>query len=183
MSDDKNAYFEVTRPVAPRVHRFNPFISLDGARVGYHRCWGRGNGDSPLLLENIKSPGPADTFSLFRIDGSFPPSRTTARRSHLLRERLPDVVGLEEERRDIHTSIGPDFAIESTEVDVVAISLGDDDDKTISMKKLTVGDENNAFPSPPPDGKWLVFRSGRSGAQEPVHLQTPRTARPVASGG
>ncbi|EEE60655.1 hypothetical protein OsJ_14106 [Oryza sativa Japonica Group] len=81
MSDDKNAYFEVTRPVAPRVHRFNPFISLDGARVGYHRCWGRGNGDSPLLLENIKSPGPADTFSLFRIDGSFPPSRTTARRS------------------------------------------------------------------------------------------------------
>uniref|UniRef100_A0A0E0DBK7 Dipeptidylpeptidase IV N-terminal domain-containing protein n=1 Tax=Oryza meridionalis TaxID=40149 RepID=A0A0E0DBK7_9ORYZ len=72
------------------------------------------------------------------------------------------------------------------EMDMVAISLGDDDDETISIKKLTVRGENNAFPSPPPDGKWLVFRSGRSGAQEPVHHgRQGRRGRwhPAADGG
>uniref|UniRef100_A0A0E0D9C2 Dipeptidylpeptidase IV N-terminal domain-containing protein n=1 Tax=Oryza meridionalis TaxID=40149 RepID=A0A0E0D9C2_9ORYZ len=184
VSDDgKNAYFEVTRPVAPRVHHFNPFISPDGARVGYHRCRGRGNGDSPLLLENIKSPGSPDTFSLFRIDGSFPSFSHDGKKIAFV--GLPGMYVVNSDgsggRRKIfsgnafstswdwkrngviYTSIGPDFASESTEVDVVAISLGDDDDETISMKKLTVGGENNAFPSPSPDGKWVVFRSGRSG--------------------
>ncbi|EAZ29242.1 hypothetical protein OsJ_13305 [Oryza sativa Japonica Group] len=183
-SDGKNAYFEVTRPVAPRVHHFNPFISPDGARVGYHRCRGRGNGDSPLLLENIKSPGSPDTFSLFRIDGSFPSFSHDGKKIAFV--GLPGMYVVNSDgsggRRKIfsgnafstswdwkrkgvvYTSIGPDFASETTEVDVVAISLGDDDDEsTISMKKLTVGGENNAFPSPSPDGKWVVFRSGRSG--------------------
>ncbi|CAD6334961.1 unnamed protein product [Miscanthus lutarioriparius] len=63
----------------------------------------------------------------------------------------------------IYTSVGPNFASESTEVDVVAVSLGEDDDPNVSIKKLTVGGENNVFPSPSPDGKWVVFRSGRSG--------------------
>uniref|UniRef100_A0A0E0KLD0 Dipeptidylpeptidase IV N-terminal domain-containing protein n=1 Tax=Oryza punctata TaxID=4537 RepID=A0A0E0KLD0_ORYPU len=179
--DGKNAYFEVTRPVAPRVHHFNPFISPDGTRVGYHRCRGRGNGDSPLLLENIKSPGPADTFSLFRIDGSFPSFSHDGKKIAFV--GLPGMYVVNSDgsggRRKIfsgnafstswdwkrkgviYTSIGPDFASESTEVDVVAISLGDE--SSISMKKLTVGGENNAFPSPSPDGKWVVFRSGRSG--------------------
>ncbi|XP_040377803.1 uncharacterized protein LOC102702184 [Oryza brachyantha] len=180
--DGKNAYLEVTRPVAPRVHHFNPFISPDGARVGYHRCRGsRNGGDSPLLLENIKAPGP-DTFSLFRIDGSFPSFSHDGKKIAFV--GLPGMYVVNSDgsggRRQIfsgnafptswdwkrkgviYTSIGPDFASESTEVDVVAISLGDDDGG-IAMKKLTVGGENNAFPSPSPDGKWVVFRSGRSG--------------------
>ncbi|KAG8061721.1 hypothetical protein GUJ93_ZPchr0003g18414 [Zizania palustris] len=177
-----NAYFEVTRPVAPRGHHFNPFISPDGTRVGYHRCRGSGNGDSPLLLENIKSPGP-DTFSLFRIDGSFPSFSHDGKRIAFV--GLPGLYVVNSDgsgvRRRIfsgnafptswdwkrkgviYTSIGPDFASESTTVDVVSISLGDDEeDSNITMKKLTVGGENNAFPSPSPDGKWVVFRSGRS---------------------
>ncbi|KAF0912368.1 hypothetical protein E2562_014022 [Oryza meyeriana var. granulata] len=183
--DSKNAYFEVTKPVAPSVHHFNPFISPDGVRVGYHRCRGSGNGDSPLLLENIKIPGP-DTFSLFRIDGSFPSfshdgkkiafvglpgmyvvnsDGSGARRKIFSGNAFP--TSWDWKRKGvIYTSIGPDFASESTEVDVVAISLGgddDDDESSISMKKLTMGGENNAFPSPSPDGKWVVFRSGRSG--------------------
>jgi hypothetical protein len=49
-------------------------VHLAGRRarcVAYHRCRGSGSGGSPLLLESIKSPAP-DTFSLFRVDGSYP---------------------------------------------------------------------------------------------------------------
>ncbi|KAL6636548.1 hypothetical protein ACP70R_024120 [Stipagrostis hirtigluma subsp. patula] len=182
VSGGENAYFELTRPVAPRAHHFNPFISPDGARVGYHRCRGSGNGDSPLLLENIKSPAP-DTFSLFRIDGYYPSFSHHGKRIAFV--GLPGLFVANSDgsggRRQIlssnafatawdwkrkgvlYASVGPDFGSVSTEVDVVAVSLGDDNDSGISIKKLTVGGANNAFPSPSPDGKWVVFRSGRSG--------------------
>ncbi|KQK12221.2 hypothetical protein BRADI_1g02270v3 [Brachypodium distachyon] len=176
------AYFEVTRSMAPHVHHFNPFISPDGARLGYHRCRGSGNGDSPLLLESLKSPGP-DTVSLFRIDGSYPSFSHDGKRIAFV--GLPGLYVVNSDgssvRRKIfsgnafptswdwkregviYTSIGPDFASESTEVDVVAVSLGDGESSQVSIKKLTLGGKNNAFPSPSPDGKWVVFRSGRSG--------------------
>ncbi|CAN6286227.1 unnamed protein product [Urochloa humidicola] len=179
-----NAYFEVTRPVAPRAHHFNPFVSPDGARVGYHRCRGSGNGDAPLLLESIKSPAP-EAFSLFRIDGSYPSFSPDGRKIAFV--GLPGLFvvnsdGSGSRRRIlsgnafptawdwkrkgvIYSSIGPDFASERTEVDVVAVTLGGDGEgsNNISIKRLTVGGGNNAFPSPSPDGKWIVFRSGRSG--------------------
>ncbi|KAL6893737.1 hypothetical protein ACP4OV_007835 [Aristida adscensionis] len=182
-SGSDNAYFELTKHVAPRAHHFNPFVSPDGARVGYHRCRGSGNGDSPLLLESIKSPAP-ETFSLFRIDGLYPSFSHDGKRIAFV--GLPGLFVVNSDgsggRRQIlssnafatawdwkrkgviYTSIGPDFASERTTVDVVAVSLGDgDDSEKISVKKLTVGGANNAFPSPSPDGKWVVFRSGRSG--------------------
>ncbi|XP_047090668.1 tol-Pal system protein TolB [Lolium rigidum] len=179
-------YFEVTRPVAPRAHHFNPFVSPDGAQVGYHRCRGSGNGGSPpLLLESIRSPAP-DAFSLFRIDGSYPSFSPDGRQIAFV--GLPGLYVVNSDgsggrkkifsgnafptswdwkrKGVVYTSVGPDFASESTEVDVVAVSLGDDDgdnSSQVAIKKLTVGGKNNAFPSPSPDGKWLVFRSGRSG--------------------
>ncbi|KAJ6837382.1 putative protein TolB [Iris pallida] len=175
-------FVEVTRPVSPYVHHYNPFISPDGKQIGYHRCRGGNNGNPPLLLENIKSPSP-EAFSLFRIDGSFPSFSHDGERIAYV--NLPGVYvvnsdGSGEPRKVfagnafptawdwkregvIYTSHGPDFATERTKVDIVSITLNVDDDSEPSVKKLTHGGENNAFPSPSPDGKWLVFRSGRSG--------------------
>ncbi|KAA8546437.1 hypothetical protein F0562_002824 [Nyssa sinensis] len=170
---------QVTRPVSPRTHHFNPFISPDSTRVGYHRCRGGSNGGKSkhLLLENIQSPLPE--FSLFRIDGSFPSFSPEGDRIAYV--NFPGVYVVNRDgsgQREVftgtafttawhpkrkgvvYTSVGPTFATESTKVDVIVINV---DDEELSYKKLTTGGENNAFPSPSPDGKWVVFRSGRSG--------------------
>ncbi|KAH7524543.1 hypothetical protein FEM48_Zijuj06G0130600 [Ziziphus jujuba var. spinosa] len=61
----------------------------------------------------------------------------------------------------VYTSAGPEFATVSTEVDIISIDINDVDQPAV--KKLTTNGKNNAFPSASPDGKWIVFRSGRTG--------------------
>lgn len=177
-----NEFIELTRPISPQTHHFNPFFSPDSNRIGYHKCRGNGNGrrkSSHLLLENLQSPLP--DIPLFRIDGSFPSFSPDGNRIAYV--RLPGVYIVNRDgsgRREllsrtafstawdpirkgvIYTSIGPTFASESTKVDVISINFDDDDDQ-VGYKMLTTGGENNAFPSVSPDGKWVVFRSGRSG--------------------
>jgi Tol biopolymer transport system component len=64
------------------------------------------------------------------------------------------------------------------EVGVVVVSLGNEDSH-VSIKKLTVGGQNNTFPYPSPDGKWLVFRSGRSGHKN-LYIMDAEDGRPTA---
>ncbi|XP_078148902.1 DPP6 N-terminal domain-like protein [Carex rostrata] len=175
------SYIEVTRTVKPFSHHYNPFISPDGSRIGYHRCRGGSNGNPPLLLENLKSIAPEE-FSLFRFDGSFPSFSPDGK--HIAFVNLPGVYVANTDgsrsvrqifsgnafptawdwKREgvIYTSYGPDFASESTKVDIISIHIGNNNTEQV-IKKLTTGGDNNAFPSPSPDGKWIVFRSGRSG--------------------
>ncbi|KAL2503610.1 DPP6 N-terminal domain-like protein [Abeliophyllum distichum] len=140
-----NTFTELTRPVSPNAHHLNPFISPDATRVGYHKCRGASNdGESNnLLLENLKNPLPG--ISLFRIDGSFPSFSPDGERIAYV--KFPGVYIMNRDG-------------ESTEVDVISINVDDD---VPSYKQLTLGGENNAFPSASPDGKWVAFRSGRSG--------------------
>ncbi|KAF5735487.1 hypothetical protein HS088_TW15G00994 [Tripterygium wilfordii] len=172
----KKQFKELTRPVSPETHHFNPFISPDSTRVGYHKCRGNSIGrKGPLFLENVRSPEPA--LSLFRIEGSFPsfspkgdrvayvnfPGVYVANRDGSnQRQVYPEIAfstAWDRIREGVvYTSTGPTFATESTEVDVISINVDDG-----NYKKLTTNGENNAFPSPSPDGKWVVFRSGRSG--------------------
>ncbi|OMO55007.1 WD40-like Beta Propeller [Corchorus olitorius] len=176
----KNEFIELTRHVSPSTHHLNPFISPDSARVGYHKCRGESNGGkSPqLLLENVQSPVP--NLSLFRVEGSFPsfspagdliafvefPGVYVVNRDG---SNLRQVFSLNAfatswdpvRKGVVYTSAGLEFSSVSTEVDIVSINVDDADQS--NYKRLTLDAKNNAFPSPSPDGKWVVFRSGRTG--------------------
>ncbi|ESW09450.1 hypothetical protein PHAVU_009G128300 [Phaseolus vulgaris] len=173
-----NEFTELTRLVSPSSHHLNPFISPDSSRVGYHKCRGEPNADSSpqFFLENVRSPVPG--LSLFRFVGSFPVFSPSGDRIAYV-----DLPGVYVVNRDgsnlrkvsnamafstawdrvrpgvIYTAIGETFAPESSQVDIVSIDVDNKD----SVKRLTLDGKNNAFPSPSPDGKWIVFRSGRSG--------------------
>ncbi|KAI5405895.1 uncharacterized protein LOC127082785 [Lathyrus oleraceus] len=171
-----NEFKELTRFVSPQTHHLNPFISPDATRVGYHKCRGKVSNTSPqFLLENVRSPVP--NLTLFRFIGSFPVF--SPRGDRILYVDLPGVYVVNRDGSNprkvsnamafstawdrvrpgvIYTAIGQTFASESTEVDIISIDV----DRNI-VKKLTLDGKNNAFPSPSPDGKWIVFRSGRSG--------------------
>ncbi|KAL9264450.1 Tol-Pal system protein TolB-like protein [Drosera capensis] len=168
---------EVTRLTSPETHHYNPFLSPDSSQLGYHKCRGSLNYNDHLFLENIRNP--RLDISLFRVDGAFPSFSPSGDRIAFV--KLP---GLYVSNTDgtnrrkvfqgnafstawdwvrkgvVYTSTGPIFAAESSKVDIISIYV---DEENPSFKKLTEGGENNAFPSPSPDGKWVVFRSGRSG--------------------
>ncbi|CAN6459191.1 unnamed protein product [Victoria cruziana] len=64
----------------------------------------------------------------------------------------------------VYTSVGPAFRSESMSVDIVSISFSDTDTDTNSSEIVTLATGgNNGFPSPSPDGRFVVFRSSRSG--------------------
>ncbi|TXG53019.1 hypothetical protein EZV62_022188 [Acer yangbiense] len=178
----KNEFRELTRLVSPNTHHFNPFISPDSVRVGYHKCRGekskRKDENTHLLLENVKSPLP--DISLFRVDGSFPsfspagdriayvdfPGVYVVNRDGSNRKQIYPETSFSTAWNPVHegivyTSTGPTFASESTEVDIISINVDDGDHN--GVKKLTTNGKNNAFPSVSPDGKWVAFRSGRTG--------------------
>lgn len=74
------------------------------------------------------------------------------------------------EKNIIHTTIGPIFQLVSKTVQIARIEFdpvhltNDREEIPYTLKILTKDDSgNNAFPSCSPDGKFVVFRSGRSG--------------------
>ncbi|KAF7829808.1 TolB protein [Senna tora] len=180
----KKEFKELTRLISPETHHLNPFISPDSTHVGYHKCRGEPKGDESrqYILENVRSSIPG--LSLFRFIGQFPVFSPSGDRITYIRTTGPsgkiwvmnsdgsnnrmvyDKMGFSTAWDPvrpgiIYTSTGPSFASESKNVDVVSVDI--DSEETDNYKVLTLDGKNNAFPSPSPDGKWLVFRSGRSG--------------------
>ncbi|EFJ05147.1 hypothetical protein SELMODRAFT_187603 [Selaginella moellendorffii] len=178
-------FHKLSELVAPEAHHYNPFVSPESDKIGYHRC--RGKGVTPRL-EHIKSPVPG--ISLVRVDGDFPVFSpdgesiafipdldeggiyvTRLNGSGMTKVFDKPAFGLswDKQRKGVlYTSYGPGFVPEDTIVHIVSILNADEliagGGGAVKWKILTKsGTKNNAFPSPSPDGKWIVFRSGRSG--------------------
>ncbi|XP_015885623.3 uncharacterized protein LOC107421019 [Ziziphus jujuba] len=193
----RNEFQELTHLVSPKTHHFNPFISPDSSRVGYHKCRGKEDGiesSNILFLQNL--PSPIQDVSLFAFDGRFPSFSPACDRIAYAKFPGLFVVDLDGQnlrkvydgnafctawdpirKGVIYTSAGPNFGSVDTEVDIVSINVDDVDQPTIN--KLTTNDQNNAFPSPSPDGKWIVFRSGRTGYKNLYIMDAEKGERSV----
>ncbi|KAH7290339.1 hypothetical protein KP509_30G043300 [Ceratopteris richardii] len=132
-----------------RVDGFFPTLSPCGRFIAYNRGL----------------PG-SSSFGLYvmRSDGS---------KSWLVAEENIFSAEWDPQRKGVmYGTLGSIFAPPSMSVQVAALhiplnELTDDVDRVSSgLKILTKPDTgNNGFPAPSPDGKWLVFRSGRAGGK------------------
>ncbi|ESQ34631.1 hypothetical protein EUTSA_v10006965mg [Eutrema salsugineum] len=179
----KNEFVELTRLVSPKSHHFNPFLSPDSSRVGYHSCRGDATGrNAPRnLLQNLKTT--SKDLSLFRFDGAFPSLSPQGDRFAFVTNTGVYVVNLDGSGRRqllpqmgfgtvwdpvrsgiVYTSSGPALIPGKSQIDILAINV-DAPDPSTAVRNLTTTGQNNAFPWPSPDGKRIVFRSARSGTK------------------
>ncbi|GER55139.1 tolB protein-related [Striga asiatica] len=184
---DSQKFHPVTERINPNIHHYNPFLSPESNSLGYHRFRGESESTIPHL-DPITSP--TQNLDMFRLNGSFPafsPSGDLIAFNHdLAGLKVVKSDGsmrwtLIENRTSfcnswspvtdnvIFTSIGPIFESVDTAVQIARVTF---DRKhhhlsgncPVEIKILTKeGTGNNAFPSCSPDGKSIVFRSGRSG--------------------
>lgn len=183
----------VTESLNPGFHHYNPFVSPNSSLLGYHRFRGESSpGDSTIPnLEPIMSP--IKDIRMLRIDGSFPSFSPAgdfiafnpnfdvngglkiikadgSKRWILLKNRVAFYNSWSPTENAIFTSLGPIFESVEKTVQIARVTfdpsyLNSDREEIPWDVKILTGEDtgNNAFPSCSPDGKSLVFRSGRSG--------------------
>lgn len=178
----------------PNFHHYNPFLSPDGAVLGYHRFRGESAVGQVVIPHLDPVLSPIKALRMLRLNGSFPAFSPAgdfiafnhdfdsnsgmkvvksdgSKRWTLLKDRTAFYNSWSPtEKHVIYTSIGPIFHSVKATVQIARISfdpadlVDDREDVPVNVKILTDEDTgNNAFPSCSPDGKLLVFRSGRTG--------------------
>lgn len=188
---ESEQFYPITDRLNPNFHHYNPFFSPDSKQVGYHRFRGESNEKllnilpvaSPIRgLQLLRLHGTFPSFSpggdLLAINGDFLESpglmilrSDGSKRWTLLKSPTAFYTAWSPvEKGVIFTSIGPIFESSKTTVEIARISLNpddllDDSEEIVADVKILTrgGTANNAFPSCSPDGKHIVFRSGRSG--------------------
>ncbi|XP_073125498.1 uncharacterized protein [Henckelia pumila] len=189
---ESQKFYPVTELLNPHCHHYNPFVSVESTNLGYHRFRGESDSLIVPHLEPVISPvnglhmlmlnGSFPTFSpsgdliafnhdfdnnsglkMIKSDGS--------KRWTLFENRTTFYNSWSPvDNNVIFTSIGPIFESERANVQIARIAF-DPSNLTenvstipVDIKILTREETgNNAFPSCSPDGKSIVFRSGRSG--------------------
>ncbi|KAG0586622.1 hypothetical protein KC19_2G104400 [Ceratodon purpureus] len=181
-------FLPLTALINPNIHHYSPFVSPTSNRIGYHRCRGTEQSAQSVepRVEFVKSP--LASVSLVRIRGSFgvisPDGSLIAYVDSCKSTECLAVMNLDGSNKRIlyrgnlfgtawdptgkgvvYVAHGPGFASVESTVRIVAIQKADTaDEANVKYKHLTKeGTANNAFPSPSPDGKYVVFRSGRDG--------------------
>ncbi|XP_073029326.1 uncharacterized protein [Primulina eburnea] len=189
---DSQKFYPVTELLNPHCHHYNPFVSIESTTLGYHRFRGESESLIVQHLEQVTSPvhglhmlrlsGSFPAFSpsgdliafnhdfdhnsglkIVKSDGS---KRWTLFENRTTFYNCWSPV----DNNVIFTSIGPIFESERANVQIARVTFDPsnltEDVSTIptDIKFLTREETgNNAFPSCSPDGKSIVFRSGRSG--------------------
>ncbi|XP_020596823.1 uncharacterized protein LOC110036665 [Phalaenopsis equestris] len=184
-------FYPITERLNPNFHHYNPFFSQDSNKLGYHRFRGESNEKVPNILpaaspirglQLLRLHGTFPSFSpagdLIAINGDFFESpglmilrSDGSKRWTLLKSPTAFYTAWSPvEKGVIFTSIGPIFESSKTAVEIARIYFNPDHldnengEIVADLKILTRGGTaNNAFPSCSPDGKHVVFRSGRSG--------------------
>nr|DAD38399.1 TPA_asm: hypothetical protein HUJ06_009040 [Nelumbo nucifera] len=187
------SFCRVTETLNPKFHHYNPFFSPKSGFLGYHRFRGKSaSGDSIVPhLELVTSP--VKELRMLRLNGSFPSCSPDgdliafnhdfdanagikivrsdgSRRWSILKDRTAFYTSWNRtEKNVIYSSVGPIFESVKSTVQIARVTfnpkdMDDREDIPAEVKILTKEETgNNAFPSCSPDGKFVVFRSGRSG--------------------
>jgi Tol biopolymer transport system component len=176
---------------------WNPSISPDGRLVAFHQS------TAGTTVPNVEPWGapPGTELRLFRLAGSFPAFAPDGRRLALVggnfgRLDLINVDGtghqtlFEGKRRGLFSTswahhgdriafaLGPAFGAVGDEVDIVTIRPDGS-----GFSQLTKGAGNNGFPAFSPDGRRIVFRSGRTGSKNLAIMDADGShVRPLTEG-
>ncbi|KAK7310117.1 hypothetical protein RJT34_07408 [Clitoria ternatea] len=190
---ESKTFQRITESINPNFHHYNPFVSSNSRYLGFHRFRGESTqGESKILhLELVLSPVP--DLQLIRLNDAFPgfsPKGDFIALNHIPYDHESDGIKIVRsngskrwtllkgflnswsptEEHVIYTSTGPTFesflkTVQIAQIEFDQVHLEKDiEEVPFKLKILTRDDTgNNAFPSCSPDGKSIVFRSGRFG--------------------